>query len=122
LLTTGIWLAVTLLTRPETEHTLQAFYDRVRPAAIGWRRFAQAGIDPSDPDSLRAQRDPTLAYNFFHWILGFTLVYAMLFGVGNLLFGRTAAGSGLMALSAACLAILFWSLNRRGWSHQTILG
>jgi hypothetical protein len=32
----------------------------------------------------------TLAYNFFLWILGFTLVYAMLFGVGDLLFGRIA--------------------------------
>jgi Na+/proline symporter len=115
-LTTAIWLAVTLLTRPESEPTLQAFYDRVRPAALGWRRFALAAIDPSDPDSLKAQRDPTLAYNFFHWVLGFTLVYAMLFGVGDLLFGRTATGASLMALSAACLALLFWSLNRRGWS------
>jgi hypothetical protein len=116
LLTTAIWLAVTLLTQPESEPTLQAFYDRVRPAALGWRRFAQIAIDPSDPDSLKAQRDPTLAYNFFHWVLGFTLVYAMLFGVGDLLFGRTATAYALMALSAACLAVLFWSLNRRGWS------
>src|ERR1039458_9463504 len=28
-LTTAIWLAVTLATRPESEATLQAFYDRV---------------------------------------------------------------------------------------------
>lgn len=27
-----------------------------------------------------------------------------------------AAGYGLMALSAGCLGLLFWSLNRRGWS------
>ncbi len=78
LLTTAIWLAVTLATQPETEATLQAFYDRVRPAALGWRRFAQT----------REQVDSTLGYNFFHWVLGFTLVYAMLFGVGDLLFGR----------------------------------
>ena len=121
-LTTAIWLAVTLLTQPESEPTLQAFYDRVRPAALGWRRFARTAIDPSRgggggiPIHYKAQRDPTLAYNFFHWVLGFTLVYAMLFGVGDLLFGRTATGCALMALSAACLAVLFWSLNRRGWS------
>jgi Na+/proline symporter len=105
-LTTAVWLAVTLLTRPESEETLQAFYDRVRPAAIGWHRFA-TGAD---------RADSTLGYNFFHWVLGFTLVYAMLFGVGNLLFGRVGAGSGLMALSLSCLGVLFWSLNRRGWS------
>jgi solute:Na+ symporter, SSS family len=106
LLTTAVWLAVTLATRPESDATLQAFYDRVRPAALGWRRFA--------PEKDR--RDPVLRYNFLHWVLGFTLIYALLFGVGDLLFSRTAAGVGLIALSAACLATLFYSLNRRGWS------
>jgi Na+/proline symporter len=104
--TTAIWLAVTLATPPESEATLQAFYNRVHPAAIGWSRFASA----------QDRADSTLGYNFFHWVLGFTLVYSMLFGVGDLLFGRIAAGCGLMALSATFLAILFWSLNRRGWS------
>jgi hypothetical protein len=108
LLTTAIWLAVTLATQPESEPTLQAFYDRVRPAALGWHHFAQ--VDSG------AQVDRTLAYNFFHWILGFTLVYAMLFGVGDLLFARIAPGIALLTLSAACLAVLFYSLNRRGWS------
>jgi hypothetical protein len=105
-LTTAVWLAVTLLTKPESEATLQAFYDRVRPAALGWRRFA--------PE--KEQHEPTLRYNFLHWVLGFTLIYSLLFGVGDLLFSRTAAGLGLIALSAACLGILFVSLNRRGWS------
>jgi Na+/proline symporter len=184
LLTTAIWLAVTLATQPETEATLQAFYDRVRPAALGWRRFAQSAFaqanhdfldknqgrhpeindrhperseepalslskgplylsslptattipnpahDPGSPAStgvpgelvrwggslLAGVDDPTLRYNFFHWVLGFTLVYAMLFGVGDLLFGRIAPGCGLLALSGSCLGVLFYSLNRRGWS------
>ena len=107
-LTTAIWLTVTLVTRPESNDTLQAFYDRVRPAALGWRRFA-----PADSG---AQHDPTLRYNFFHWVLGFTLVYSMLFGLGDVLFGRTAHGAGLIALSLSCLGVLFYSLNRRGWS------
>ncbi len=115
-LTTAIWLTVTLVTRAETEATLQAFYNRVRPAALGWRRFAEAAVDPSDPDSAAALTDPSLRYNFLHWILGFTLVYAMLFGVGDLLFGRTSGALGLIALSVVTFAVLFWSLNRRGWS------
>jgi len=183
LLTTAIWLAVTFATQPETEATLQAFYDRVRPAALGWRRFAISSGCPihravvlrdgweSSPQTLDARHpekearhsvrstespslaptahrqdpatttearhsvrsteslslaptarpidpsnDPTLRYNFFHWVLGFTLVYAMLFGVGDLLFDRIAPGCGLLALSGSCLAVLFYSLNRRGWS------
>jgi len=136
LLTTAIWLAVTLATQPETEATLQAFYDRVRPAALGWRCFAQFAFARDTAPEIRhperaqrvegpphfvreaidPQHDPTLRYNFFHWVLGFTLVYAMLFGVGDLLFGRIVPGCGLLALSGSCLGVLFWSLNRRGWS------
>jgi solute:Na+ symporter, SSS family len=41
-LTTGLWLAVTLMTPPESETTLRRFYDRVRPAALGWARFASS--------------------------------------------------------------------------------
>jgi hypothetical protein len=105
-ITTAVWLVVTLLTRPESEATLQAFYDRVRPAALGWRRFA--------PEHER--HEPTLRYNFLHWVLGFTLIYALLFGVGDLLLSRVLPGLGLIALGAACLWVLFISLNRRGWS------
>jgi hypothetical protein len=71
---------------------------------------------PVQATILDPQHDPTLRYNFLHWVLGFTLVYSMLFGVGDLLFSRTATGFALLTLSAACLAALFYSLNRRGWS------
>lgn len=104
-LTTGLWIAVTFLTPAETEDTLRAFYARVRPAPLGWRRFAtQADLGRNK-----------LRYNFLHWILGFSLIYLMLFGVGNLLFSRPAMGLSMIAASLACLALLFWSLNKRGW-------
>ena len=105
-MTTTIWLAVTLLTPPEKPATLQAFYNKVRPAALGWRSFA----------SETQRGEPTLRYNFLHWVLGFTLVYEMLFGVGNILFNRPLEGWLLIAASAVSLSVLFWSLNRRGWS------
>ncbi len=105
-LTTCIWLTVTLLTAPEPRVTLQNFYDRVRPAALGWRPF-------SAPEE---NVQPTLRYHFFHWILASTMVYAMLFGFGNILFGRMMPGLSLVAYATAALATLFWSLNRQGWS------
>ena len=104
--TTLLWLGVTLATPQESAATLAAFYARVRPAALGWSRFA------SEAEKI----EPTLRYNFYHWVLGFTLVYAMLFGAGNLLFGRYPVGFGLITLSAVCLVVLFRSLDRRGWS------
>ncbi len=104
-LTTGFWLGVTMLTRPESEATLQRFYDRVRPAALGWRRFA--------PE--REWAKPTLRWNFMHWVLGFSMVYLMLFAVGNFLFGRVGLGAGMMVGSLLCFGLLFWSLDRQGW-------
>ena len=34
-----VWIPVMLLTEPEDEKTLEAFYRRVRPGGPGWSRF-----------------------------------------------------------------------------------
>ena len=104
-LTTALWLGVTLLTKPESEQTLRHFYDLVRPAPLGWSRFAT-------PEQ-RAK--PELRWNFLHWILGFSLIYLMLFGVGNVLFSRTPLGLLMIGGALACLTVLLLSLNRQGW-------
>src|SRR5690606_33675085 len=41
LITTIVWVSVTLLTRPTPDDTLDAFYTRVRPGGRGWRHVAQ---------------------------------------------------------------------------------
>ncbi len=105
-LTTLIWLSVTLLTKPEPQVTLQNFYDRVRPAAFGWRPFA--------PESTRGEK--VLRYNFLHWILASGMVYLMLFGLGKILFGSVGLGTAMVFAGLAALYLLFWSLNRQGWS------
>ena len=43
--TTFAWLAVTWMTRPEPDATLQAFYRRVRPQGPGWKPVA-ASVGP----------------------------------------------------------------------------
>src|SRR6056297_1127186 len=40
---TIIWIAVTFLTKPADEETLQSFFDRVKPGGPGWSRFQTAG-------------------------------------------------------------------------------
>ena len=42
-ITTVAWVAVTFLTRPESEEKLTAFYRRVHPAVYGWRPVARLG-------------------------------------------------------------------------------
>jgi SSS family solute:Na+ symporter len=80
--TTIAWIATTLLTRPESEARLIAFYRLVRPAGPGWGPIpARAGVGPS-PDSISTQ--------LLGWVLGCTFVYATLFGAGSALYGYTA--------------------------------
>ena len=79
--TTVAWIAATLLTRPERERTLIAFFRLVRPAGPGWGSIpAKAGVGPS-PDSISRQ--------LLGWVLGCTFVYATLFGAGSALYGHT---------------------------------
>lgn len=79
--TTVAWVGTTLLTRPESDTTLIAFYRLVRPAGPGWSDIPQkAGVGPS-PDSLPQQ--------LLGWVLGCAFVYATLFGAGSILYGLT---------------------------------
>jgi Na+/proline symporter len=91
--TTVIWVSVTFLTAPTARETLVAFYRRVRPAGPGWESVrAETGLPPS-PDSL--------PMSLLAWILGCTFVYAAIFGVGSLLYGRTT-----QALVWCCLLLV----------------
>jgi Na+/proline symporter len=89
--TTMVWLAVTLVTAPEPDETLRKFYARVRPHGAGWRPVARAvGVAPLG----------SLQRELMNAALGCVLVYAALFGVGELLLRSTLAGALLLGVSA----------------------
>src|SRR5437764_8744749 len=90
--TTVVWLAVTFLTRPESESTLVAFYRRTRPSRTGWGPVAARAPD------VQASSDGLA--NLLDWVAGCVLVYGALFGVGKLLLHETVPGLRLLALSA----------------------
>ena len=81
-LTTIAWLAVTWMTAPEPAETLHAFYRRVRPHGPGWAPIAAASGLPAAAGSLGRE--------LLNALLGCVLVYAALFGVGEILL-RSAA-------------------------------
>ena len=104
--TTLVWVSATLLTPPEPEAHLRAFYRRVRPATAGWRPIARLEGEASRQSLLWSAAD---------WIAGCAMVYGALFGVGRMLFGDRTRGAGLLAIAAAAGAFIFWDLKRRGW-------
>jgi Na+/proline symporter len=97
--TTLVWVTVTLLTPPEAPGTLLEFYRRVKPDVIGWRPVAKmSGGDEITHD---------LGKNLLNWVIGCIFVYAALFGIGQLCFGRLTSGFALGLLSLTCGVALY---------------
>ena len=44
------------------------------------------------------------------------MIYCTLFGTGKIILKEYGVGFGLLALGLAGGALIYWNLNRRGWS------
>jgi Na+/proline symporter len=106
--TTAIWMLVTFLTDPEPHDTLIAFYRRVRPNAALWGPIAKEATD------VIPRKDGF--FNIMDWLCGVFMIYAFLFGAGQIILGSTVLGFVLLAGGLALGAVIYSDLNRRGWA------
>src|SRR3954463_9679836 len=90
--TTIAWIAVTYLTKPEPDDTLNAFYLRVRPGGPGWAHV-------SERLGLGRERTPGGALAWTNWLAGIIAVYSTLFGPGKLIFGELGTGAVLLVIA-----------------------
>jgi hypothetical protein len=101
LLTTGVWLAVTFLTKPAEMATLRRFWEKVKPAGPGWKPVrAQLPPDMEAADDVRT--------SVLGILFGVAFVYAALFGTGSFIYGRYDAGcvwAGIFLVAGTCLAL-----------------
>ncbi len=104
-ITTMVWLIVTLLTPAEPRETLRSFYRKVRPHAAGWGPVAAECPDVPPTRDLGA--------NLVAWALGCIMVYSALFGTGKLLLGEPLLGAALLATAVFSGAILYRDIGRR---------
>ena len=95
---TGLWLAVALATRPESDEVLDRFYRRVHPGGWWDQVACRTGITSTDPSAGRM---------WLGFLMGAIFVFASLLGVGYLLTGKAVAGTLLVAVSlgAGALAV-----------------
>lgn len=111
LMTVGIssaaWVAVTFLTKPEPEATLQAFYEKVKPGGAGWKKFTRQTVVASAPG---------ISFDLLAFLAGTVLIYALLFGIGKCLFGEMLSGSMLLAVAALCGWLIAVLMRRGGWT------
>lgn len=92
--TTVVWIIVTLMTSPESDETLRAFCERVRPPGPGWRRVTGEVLPLHAVPRLLA------------WVGGLSVVYGVLFGLGHVLIGSSDTGWILLGVSLAGVALM----------------
>lgn len=99
-ITTAGWITVTYLTPPESVDVLARFCSKIRPGGSGWRKIEAA----SGLKNMAVGWDvPT---GLLCMMIGCLAVWTALFGIGYLLYGRTALGAVLAVIaivSTACL-------------------
>jgi SSS family solute:Na+ symporter len=106
LVSTVVWLTVTLLTNPVSEDTLIKFYNKAHPGGSLWKPIA---------DKTAVKGDQGLSWDLLDWLVGIILIYTTLFGFGRLLLGFYLSGFFLLLVAIASFSFIMWDLNRRGW-------
>ncbi len=105
--TTAVWLAVTYLTKPEPHEVLLSFYRRVRPSPALWGVIAKEATD------IIPQKDGM--FNLLDWLCGVGMIYAFLYGTGQLILGDSSRGFLVIIIGFVLGAVIYRDLNKRGW-------
>jgi len=107
LVTTVVWLSVTMLTKPEPKEILLSFYRKVRPNATMWGPVAREATD------IIPQKDGV--FNLINWLCGVAMIYSFLFGLGKIILGSPVIGIILLVIGFVFGAVIYRSMNKKGW-------
>lgn len=104
-ITTVTWILVTLLTKPEDDKILLAFYQKVRPASWGWKSLLDRYPD-------QKQEQGQLPMEIGLMLVGSIMVYAALFAAGFWIYGNTVGGSIATIIAAIGAVVIFKSWEK----------
>jgi SSS family solute:Na+ symporter len=116
--TTISWMLTAFL-GPQTDRaTLLAFYKKVRPFGPGWRSVRrEAGITDKEARGTHESFPLALA----GWVSGSLTIWAALFTVGNILYGRWVYVGVLLAVFVGSGLVLLKVVNRL-WTNKGAAG
>jgi SSS family solute:Na+ symporter len=103
--TTIVWLVVTYLTKPVTEEKLLEFYTRAFPGGIGWKKIASKLPDVKSQSGFGPM--------FIDWLMGIVVVYAFLFGFGEIIFAEFLNGSLILTIGIIAAVIIYRNQTKR---------
>ncbi|MDA8017855.1 MAG: Na+:solute symporter [Thermoanaerobaculia bacterium] len=97
------WVITANFTQPDPEEHLVRFCKKVRPYPTFWGPIYE--------------RHPEIGWNPFfaravaHWLSGSVAVFGICFGIGNLIFGATALGLGLLLMAVVIFLVIWRTLQ-----------
>ena len=103
LLTSIVWIAVTFLTSPEKEETLDGFYKQTQPGGPGWK----VQQDKAIAEGQIKFQEWSVPSGILAMILGAILVYGCMFATGNWIYGNYTLASGLTLVVIVSGVLLF---------------
>ena len=99
---------VTMLTPPEPMEGLKKFLLMARPFPMGWKPVIRELGEPYDPVE-------SFGRTMVSWVIGMVMVMALIYGIGELIIGKTWLGLVCLALS---VITLLWTLLRFKQDYQ----
>lgn len=89
ILTTIVWIVATYVTPPDDEETLKKFVKKVNPGGPGWKQF-----------EIEERSKPwPVPQGVLNMLLGCVMVYALLIGIGQLIYGNNMSGIILLIIA-----------------------
>jgi Na+/proline symporter len=97
--TTAIWMLVTLMTQPESKETLRGFYQKIQPGGPGWSSVVE-DAKADAVDIVKSDETWSVPSGITAMILGVILIYSIMFATGYWIYGTTNLALGLTAVAA----------------------
>lgn len=105
-LNTVIWVVTTYLTKPESNETLQQFYQLTQPGGPGWKQVKQNLIINNEAEKWDM---PVLLLCVF---MGCVVIYSALFAIGSFVYGQLITGFILAFVALITTVLLFKQMDK----------
>jgi Na+/proline symporter len=112
LVTTIIWICVTLFTKPDDDEILFAFCTKIQPGGPGWSHILKKAKRKNIEILVEKQEKWIVPSGLLAMILGCALVYGVLFSMGSWIYGNTT-----QAIILTTLSILAGFLLTKVWKR-----
>ena len=110
IVTTVIWVAVTFMTKPESDATLRSFYKKIQPGGPGWAKVVSKA--QNDNEEITSSKEKwSVPSGIGAMLIGVVLIYAIMFATGYWIYGETTTALILtgVAIIAGVLLAKVWS-------------